>query len=350
MSVPPDRILLLDFGRSWRGGQAQAFELASGLARRGIEVHVAAPGRSELRLRVEEEGITYHSARSINDIDLPAALRTARLIRDIKPDLIQCNESKSHGSVFLASRLSGFVIPVVVSRRSLDRPRGRRKYAFPNRFAAVSEAVASVLAESGIPRGRIDVVHSGISVPTAEEPGRPAEGLFRIVAMGALEPEKGTDVLVRAMSYLGDTETGVECLILGDGSHRTRLEKMARKLGVPVKFLGHVREFGPIVRSADLMVHPARQEAFGTAILHGLARGLPVVASRVGGIPEAVTRKTGTLVPPNDPQTLARAIRAWIEKPTARAAVQTAGPELATAYSADAMVTKMIACYKDAAV
>jgi glycosyltransferase involved in cell wall biosynthesis len=102
-------------------------------------------------------------------------------------------------------------------------------------------------------------------------------------------------------------------LLVGDGPQRARCERLARQLGVAERihvtgFIAHDRVPG-VLASADLLVLPSVYEELGTVLVEALHAGLPVIASRVGGIPEVVVdNETGLLVPPGDPAALARAI------------------------------------------
>ena len=99
---------------------------------------------------------------------------------------------------------------------------------------------------------------------------------------------------------------GAHLVVLGEGPERLELERLARQLGVPVYLPGRVPDVAAWLRRAALLVHPARWEGFGLALLEAMLAGLPVVATRVSSIPEIVADgETGLLVPPDDPAALA---------------------------------------------
>jgi glycosyltransferase involved in cell wall biosynthesis len=102
-----------------------------------------------------------------------------------------------------------------------------------------------------------------------------------------------------------------EFLIAGDGPRRDELEALARRLGIDrrVRFLGHCEDVPDLLASSDLFVLPSRSEAFPNAVLEAMAAGLPVIATRVGGIVELIEhQRTGVLVPPDDPRALGFAL------------------------------------------
>ena len=142
----------------------------------------------------------------------------------------------------------------------------------------------------------------------------------RLVFVGSLEQMyKGQDVLIRAVSVLSRRAFPVELRIIGDGRHRSELEELARSLSLngSVKFLGELPA-GIAVRSqlddASLMVLPSRTEGLPRVVVEAMARGLPCIATSVGGIPELL--HPDDLVPPNDPQALADKIQQVICDPS----------------------------------
>lgn len=135
---------------------------------------------------------------------------------------------------------------------------------------------------------------------------------FVIAAVGRLVRGKGYDVLLRALSQI-PTSDRPTLLLAGDGNERQFLENLSTKLGVSeqTRFLGFQTDVRPILWSADVFVHVPVNFPEGTpnAILEAMAAGLPVIASKVGGIPEVVRDgETGLIVPPNEPKALAEAI------------------------------------------
>src|SRR5205814_2309122 len=107
-------------------------------------------------------------------------------------------------------------------------------------------------------------------------------------------------------------------VVLGEGPERAALERLSAELGMAerVFLLGRMPDVAAWLRRATLLVHPARWEGFGMAVLEAMLAGLPVVASAVSSLPELVLDgETGLLVPPDDPQALARAVGCALEQP-----------------------------------
>lgn len=179
-----------------------------------------------------------------------------------------------------------------------------------DRVIAVSESVERFLAEHhGLrqPRlHRIDNGWSGHPIHRDRSPRAPT-----VIAIGNLRPEKGHDVLLRAIAVVQRSIPGVRLLLVGDGERRAALEGLAAELGVTsgVEFLGYFDDVFPLLARADVFAFPSRSEPFGIVALEAMAAGLPIVASDVGGIPEIVRPGVnGLLVPPQDVDALAAAL------------------------------------------
>jgi len=182
------------------------------------------------------------------------------------------------------------------------------------RVICITEALRRFNVERvGLPAKKLVVVPYGLDEPPAawgpNELDLP-EGKL-VVAVSRLVPQKGLDVAVEAMVGIDAT-----LVALGEGPERERLESLARAGGVRLLLPGRVGDVAAILRRADLLVHPARWEGFGLALLEAMLCGLPVVATRVSSIPEIVVDgETGLLVPPDDPVALAAALRRVLEDP-----------------------------------
>jgi L-malate glycosyltransferase len=142
-------------------------------------------------------------------------------------------------------------------------------------------------------------------------------------------------------------------VLVGDGPERAGVEKLAASLGLAgrVAFLGERPQLGPLFSQADLFLLPSDQESFGLAALEALASGVPVVASRVGGLPEVVVDgSTGRLVPPHDPQALAAAVLELLDDEPRRSAMgRAARDDAATRFRPEPVVDRYEAIYREVA-
>ena len=218
----------------------------------------------------------------------------------------------------------------------------RQAYRCAHVVVANSRAAARQLESEGVPSSRIQVVPNGISMdrflPRRAVVPRPTT----IVTVANLRKEKAHEVLIAAAARLTPRHPDLRFVIVGDGPRASELRALAVQLGVDrhVWFLGHCEEVPTLLAEADVFVLPSRSEAFPNGAIEAMAAGLPVVASRVGGLLDLVDEgRTGLLVPPDDPGALASAIESLVLSPARAAAIGAAArEEVARRYSFDRMV------------
>jgi glycosyltransferase involved in cell wall biosynthesis len=193
--------------------------------------------------------------------------------------------------------------------RHVERALARRTA----RIVCITEALRRFTVERvGLPAGKVTVIHYGLDDlprPWATNPPSPVPAGARVLlSVSRLTEQKGLDTAVRALAGLSPDTVLV---VLGEGPLRGPLTALARELGVDRRLflLGRVGDVAEWYRRADLLVHPARWEGFGLALLEGMLAGLPVVATSVSSIPEIVADgETGLLVDPGEASALAAAI------------------------------------------
>jgi glycosyltransferase involved in cell wall biosynthesis len=218
----------------------------------------------------------------------------------------------------------------------------RQAYRCAHAVVANSRAAARQLEHEGLSSSRIRIVPNGISMDRF--PPRPV--LLRpattIVTVANLRAEKAHDVLIAAAARLARRHPQLRFLVAGDGPRAAELRALAARLGVDrrVEFLGHREDVPALLAGADVFVLPSRSEAFPNGAIEAMAAGLPVVASRVGGLLDLVDEgRTGLLVPPDDPAALASAIESLVASPARAAGIGAAArEEVARRYSLDRMV------------
>ncbi len=186
---------------------------------------------------------------------------------------------------------------------------------------AISEAVRQFLLTAyRLSPDRVSVIPlgwQGTPLPPKRDHGTPT-----VISVGALRPEKGHDVLLRAFSLVRAEVPRARLVLVGEGQLRPSLEAQAAALGVAdaVQFLGGVPDVWAELARGDVFAIASRSEAFGIAIAEAMAAGLPVVATDVGAIPELVRPDvTGRLFPPEDHVSLAAHLRELLVSPELRA-------------------------------
>lgn len=308
------------------GAQAAAVEAL------GIPVRVA--GYEGFRIK-------RHPVRTLS-----ALSRLRRAIAEFRPDVV-------HGLLFWAYVLGAFAarsagVPVVVaSRLSLGHfrsalsPRVLALEAAANRrtdvFVANSEAVRQdAIRGEGLPPERVRVIHNGVDLPrfegmsraeARERLGVPQDAVLMVVVANLIH-YKGHGVLLDAFHNLRQRDPLARVALLGDGPERGALVSRVASLGLgdSVRFVGSTPEVPTWLAAADLLVHPSFEEGFCNAVLEAMAVGRAVVATKVGGVPEAVIDgRTGWLVPPRDAAALAEAMAGALASPERLASTGEAG-------------------------
>jgi glycosyltransferase involved in cell wall biosynthesis len=273
--------------------------------------------------------------------------RFARWCRRERISVLHTCDFYSNIFGLLGGALAG--VPVRIgSRRELnpDKTSGqirvqRLAYRFATRIVANSPAAAAILRTEGVPSSRVSMIPNGVDA--AAYPDRAERrDVRRVVTVANLRPEKNHETLISAAAQLAASCPNLRYQIVGDGSRRNALEKLARTHGVDhiVEFLGHREDVPALLAAADVFVLPSRSEAFPNGAIEAMAAGLPVVACAVGGLLDLVeTGRTGILVPPSDPEPLAAAIRSLHDNPQrAREMGLAARSEVRAQYSFERMV------------
>jgi L-malate glycosyltransferase len=355
--------LHLDTGRTWRGGQNQALLTVLGLRGLGHRAVLVAHPQGVL-FRRAREGPDLVPLAPRNAIDLSAAWRLSRMIREYTPDVVHAQDA--HAASMAALALSfGAPVPrpmLVVSRRvdfHLQRHSfSRWVYRQVDGFVAASGAIRDILVQDGIPRERIFVVHDGIDVQRVAH--MPAQDLHQelwlphgvpvVVNIAALVDHKGQKHLVDAMSRVRREVLDAHAVIFGEGELRGALERQVRDLNLDKHVLlpGFREDVLSLAKTADLFVMSSLTEGLGSTLLDAMAMGLAVVGTRTGGVPEAVVDgETGLLVRPGDAAALAEAIVRLLKDAPLRARMGEAGRQrVAAHFDVEHLVAGTLAAYR----
>ncbi len=334
MSTEGQKILHLDDARSWRGGEQQVLYLHEGLLEQGVDSLVVCPPDSAFAERLREHSLPFWALPQRGGFDPVAAWRLGGRARR-EGAIVHAHTSHAHSLALWASHLRGR-FPLVVSRRvdfavGKDAA-GQRKYLSRrvDCYLAISSQVETVLREAGVPAARIRRVPSGVDLRrfeglSADEEWRARlglpEGRALVGSVAALADHKDQVALLRSFARLRRMGVDAHLVILGEGSERPRLEALRSELGLDerVSLPGFSRHILEKMLCFDLFVLSSKLEGLGTAILDAMALGLAVVATRAGGIPDAVVHEeTGLLVPVGDVEGLAQAMASLLRDPARR--------------------------------
>jgi glycosyltransferase involved in cell wall biosynthesis len=306
------------------GSERHLLTLLPALAERGVEpifVGLDDPAWSATDFygALEVPAVRIVSPRDFDPLLL------VRLARTLRADIVHTH--LVHADVYggLAARLRGTHL---VSTKHNDDPFRVGPFRFverglshlADRIVTITDALHRFTVERvGVPADKVETIHYGLdSVPEAWGVNPPDDVPDRarvLLAVARLTDQKGVDVAIRALAALPDDTVLV---VLGEGPERAALVRLARELGLERRVLlrGRVPDVNAWFGRASLLVHPARWEGFGLAVLEAMLAGLPVVATNVSALPELVVDgETGFLVPPDDPAAIARAIEQALAQP-----------------------------------
>jgi glycosyltransferase involved in cell wall biosynthesis len=344
------------------GGQLVALRLALAAREAGHEVAFVSPTDGPFLDRVRAAGLAAHLVPLGGALDLRSTLRLARALRSLRADLVHTHGHFAvnvHGR--LAGRLAGARVLAHMHIANVFRAgRGRSvQVALDNGTArlcfalvAVSEATAVALREQGYPAGRLVVIPNGVE---GAEPAAPVELAPRpaILEVARLAEVKGQHVLLEAVAQLDahlvlagrDLEAG--------GAYERQLRARADELGIAgrVVFAGPRDDVPGLLAGADVFCLPSFEEGLPLTVLEAMAQARPVVATAVGGTPEAVVDgETGLLVPPGDAGALAEALRSLLEEPERARRLGEAGRDrVRERFSAEEASRRVLALYRSAA-
>ncbi len=367
------RVCHVAMGDLWAGAEVQLLSLVKYLARLpGFECSVILfnEGRLAEELRKLPVSLTIISEQTFGPIGI--AYRLAKTLRNIRPDVVHTHKYKDAFIGTLVARSLG-VRHVVRVVHGLPEPfKGLRNAkmvtymaadrlitaCFVERVVAVSSDIEKVLVGM-YGSNRVSCIHNGIDVEavrvTASREAlrrrwQIAEDAVVIGTVGRLVPVKGHAMLLEATRILRASKENVVLVIVGDGPLRKDLEESARRLGLEtsVIFTGQQDQSFDFMNMMDIFVLPSLHEGIPMVVLEALALKRPVVATRVGGIPEVISHDiSGKLVTSGDASDLANGLKQLIEMPDkARAFAMEGRRQVEQEYSANTMANRTAAMYR----
>jgi glycosyltransferase involved in cell wall biosynthesis len=348
------------------GLESHAYFLCRDLVRLGHDViMVTSRSKPDLPAREEMEGVHVfrtwfpekrspagwiaHTMASI-----PTYLPHAR-----RCDIVHAQTFASAPPAMLAKRRYG--LPMVLTLHTSHFLRLAKQAPWQPVLRRIIRAADHLLAASAeirdvalglYPHPRAEALTNGVDtalfrpVPAALPP---VPGVRRIIVPRRLFEKNGVEYLVRALPLMR-AELNVEALLVGDGPERAKLEALARELGVAgaTHFLGARPnpEMPALLASSELAVFPSLMEATSVAALEAMSCGLPVAASNVGGLPEIVDERVGTLFPPADPAALAARVVALLRSDDLAARGAAARERVVAQWSSERLARRHVEIYE----
>lgn len=350
------------------GAELHLLTLVRHLRRQGVDIHVGyfkeVPGSRPLWGEFAAAGATVIDLQGERAWDVRHLLRVVRWVRTAEPHILHTHLPRADFAGWLAKLLNPSLIWVASVHAVYGQRAWRGRWTLPllrfvwpraDAIVAISNTVQAWLVDRmGLSVEKVHVVHYGIDVApfeTVSAPGK-EDKAFRVGTMGRLDPDKGHDVLIRAMSLLVDRYPDIRLYIAGHDplGYGVQLRRLIADLGVEarVRLLGFVQDVPRFMSELDVFALASRTEGFGQVLIEAMAAGKPVVASRIPPLTEIVLDGvTGFLVPPGQPEAFAEAVERLLLRPQTREEMGAQGRRRVKAhFSAEAMTDKILAVYR----
>jgi len=360
------------------GAQKYVYELATSLPNDQFQVTVALGGEGKLTQKLQEAGIrTIIIPNLERDISFFKEISVFRflynLFNDEHFDVVHLNSSKIGGLGGLAARIAG--TPRIIftahgfafneKRSNVSKFFIKLSYWATMMLAdttiAVSQAIKEQVQGWPLVRHRITVIQNGVrSISFLEQSDartKLAETFSEldihqhwVGTLAELHHIKGLDIFIDAVAQLHKTHPRYQFVVMGEGEARKELEVQIQKAGLEKTFilLGYIDQAATYLKALDVFVLPSRSEALALAILEAGLAELPVIATRVGGIPEVIkNNESGVLIAPADVPALHAALEQTIEHAShATSMAQKLHQTVVTQYSHEMMLEKTIKLYR----
>lgn len=366
-SVARLRVVAIIPGDQFSGPAGQVASTAPELARLGVDVRCLllrrpAAATGSLPAFLDRLGIPYRVLDDRGPFDVALARRTRGVLAEWRPDIVETHGYKATAlALLLRRRRAGWRWVGFFHGLTSESARARLYHGLDIRMLARADRVVTISAEQqrhlrrAAPDAR--VVHSAVTI-TDDGTDTERSGLLaalaglphpRIAIVGRLSPEKGVGVFLRAAALLQARSRPFSAIIAGDGPDRAALVQLTASLGLSdrIRFVGRVSAMRSLYRAVDLLVIPSRSEGLPSVLLEALDADLPVVATRVGAIPEVLAvPEAGTLVAPDSPHELAAAIERALDAPGGEPARQ-ARAAAVSAFSREHRARSLLAIYRE---
>lgn len=306
------RVLHIDTGKSWRGGQQQAMYLYKSMLNEGYQTNICVTTNSKFAEKLKYEKLEHYELQFFGELDILSARKIAQIAREGDFNIIHCHCSHSLTIAVLAT-IFNQKIKIIATRR-VDFPINlnfftRAKYLNKNvkKIVCISDAIRKVLLNCGFPPEILTTIYSGIELDKYKDSDGSKirdrfPGKIIVGTIAALAGHKNYPFLLKTASLLKNKN--VIFIALGDGELMDEMKRKAKELNLDnFYFEGYQENVGEYLKAFDIFVLASKKEGLGTSILDAMAVGLPIVATNVGGIPEAVQDGVnGYLVPLDNPE------------------------------------------------
>ncbi|MCB1141377.1 MAG: glycosyltransferase family 4 protein [Leptospiraceae bacterium] len=353
-------ILHLNTAKTWRGGERQCLYLAEGLAKRNIPQILVGQPDSEFEKRTKDR-FEFIPLAMRGEWDLKAVSELIQIIKAKKIRLVHTHTARAHAIALFAKYFYPHFILVVSRRVDFTIRKGlfsHLKYTsdLNDVFLTVSGKIKEILIKDGVNPEKIITVYSGIDLDRFERIKRNTKYKKefdikgRTVVFGniaALVDHKDHETLIKAISLV-QSKRKVKLLIVGEGELEGHLKSLVKDLKIEdrVIFTGFRDDIPELLKFFDVFAITSKEEGLGTSVLDAMASGLPIIATRGGGLPEMISHeKGGYLSNVKDSVGIFQYINQLAVKPSLRKEFGNYNREAVKRFSIDSTIEKTIQVY-----
>ena len=360
-------ILVSAFPPKWLAGtEIATYNIAKYLAKRGHEVHVITSLDRGLPKEAVEERFYVHRIfwRRIRFLGVMSFwMKTFWCLKKIKPDIIHAQS--------IGMGIPGFLAKIFLKKTFVVYGRGSEVYlpsTFMNRISklVLKNGDVIIALTEDMKRGMqkfydrdILVLSNGIDFERFKNLSR--EGIRKrlkinddekiITFVGTLHSIKGVKYLIKAMEFIIKRDKSIKLMLVGDGEDREELESLVEELDLKecIKFVGKVQneDIPQYMVASDVFVLPSLSEGFPVAILEAIASGLPIITTKVRGLPEIVKDgENGFLVEPKNPKEIAEKVLLILEDEELREIIKRRNKEKVKEYTWEGVVERLEQVYR----
>jgi glycosyltransferase involved in cell wall biosynthesis len=319
----PLKILHVETGMNLYGGALQVLYLIQGLGKYSdVENSLVCPKGSAIAEKIGSRVTRLYQTPVAGDLDLLFLQKLVSILRRQQPDIVHLHSRRGADALGLLSAKLAHTKSVLTRRVDNPEPSfiARLKYRMADRIITISQGISDVLIREGVPSAKITCV------PSAVDAGRydlPCDDVWFMEEFGLVQGtlscgvvaqfigRKGHRFLIQAIPKILQAVPSAVFLLFGKGPLENDLKTECRRLNLETRVLfpGFREDLHRILGCLDLVIHPAIMEGLGVCLLQASAAGVPVVAFRTGGTPEAVMDGvSGRLVNPGNSEHLAKAV------------------------------------------
>ncbi len=350
----------------WRGGEQQLVNLYRELERKGFRQTIVCAKGSSMEAYCRVNHLGYISLRKRAGFDPIFGMKLRKIIKDLEADVVHAHDAHSHSMALMAKLMGGGGLYSLVVSRRVDFPLGnsflsRFKYnsKHVSRVICVSNAIREIAKEGVEDPEKLVTVHSGVDPgrfdrKRKEQSFRKELGLSESVPLvgniGALAEHKDPFTFIDTAAYLKENMDEVYFPVVGKGALLDEVRQHIRKRGMEKQVIltGFREDIPSVLADLDVLLVPSKTEGLGTTILDAFVAGVPVVATRAGGIPEMVEHeRTGLLADVGDFRTLGEHVKRLLSDEELRDKVVSGAREKVRDFFVDRMAEKTVKVYEE---